>query len=362
MQKKRTGHTCTNSWWHKLGFRLPTPHDESIRVGRSSNTDITPPKRLLRASSIDGRLPAVNIPIRTRRRSIELNPETQALVEDDPLSTDSDRLVSQPPVLVDASKLPPLSIFETACLAMEFSVIWFVANWTFVAALAFTSVASGTTLGSTSGLFTLILGSLCGIDTFSFWKLLAVVFSCTGVTLVTWVDHDASNTPLSLSKPLLGDVLALISALCYAGYVTFLKLRIGSEDRISMPLFLGCVGAFNLVAFWPLGLLLHFSGMELLSWPSDRLTFAGLLFNMCITVVSDFAYLVAILKSSPLLTTIGLSLTIPMAVCIDAIQNAMSLPFQSILGSILVLVSIIILHETGQLRGYCMGGKSSRCK
>ena len=35
-----------------------------------------------------------------------------------------------------------------------------------------------------------------------------------------------------------------------------------------------------------------------------------------------------------------------MAVCIDAIQNAMSLPLQSIIGSILVLVRIVILHET----------------
>ena len=144
---------------------------------------------------------------------------------------------------------------------------------------------------------------------------------------------------MSLSKPLLGDVLALVSALCYAGYVTFLKLRIGSEDRISMPLFLGCVGAFNLVAFWPIGLLLHVAGIEPLSWPNDRLTIAGLFLNMCITVVSDFAYLVAILKSSPLLTTIGLSLTIPMAVCGDAIRQAMALSLQSICGSILVLTS-----------------------
>ena len=344
--RKQTVQPSTNSWWYKLGFRLPTPHDVSSRVGRSSNTDITPPKKLPRASSIDGRLPAVSIPIRTQKRSVQWNTETQALIENDPLSTDLGRLVSQTPVLVDASELPSLSIFETACLAMEFSVIWFIANWTFVAALAFTSVASGTTLGSTSGLFTLILGSLCGIDTFSFWKLFAVVLSFTGVTLVTFVDHDKSNTPMSLSKPLWGDVLALVSALCYAGYVTFLKLRIGSEDRISMPLFLGCVGAFNLVAFWPVGLLLHFAGIELLSWPNDGLTMAGLFFNMCITVVSDFAYLVAILKSSPLLTTIGLSLTIPMAVCVDAIQNAMSLPLQSIIGSILVLVRIAILRET----------------
>ena len=99
--------------------------------------------------------------------------------------------------------------------------------------------------------------------------------------------------PQAPTKPLLGDALALASALCYAGYVTLLKVRIGSEDRISMPLFLGCVGAFNLVAFWPVGLLLHVTGMEPISWPHDTPTTLGIVFNMCITVVSDFAYLAA---------------------------------------------------------------------
>ncbi|KOS15298.1 vacuolar membrane protein [Malassezia pachydermatis] len=241
--------------------------------------------------------------------------------------------------IVSASELPPLSIIETAILSMEFAIIWFVANWTFVAALAYTSVASGTTLGSTSGFFTLILGSMFGVEAFSMGKLISVFTSFTGVALVAWADHDAPHSKMALSNPILGDFLALVSAMCYAGYVTLLKVRIGSEDRISMPLFLGFVGAFNLLAFWPIGLLLHWLGIELLSLPQDRLMWSGVLVNMAITVVSDFAYLLAMLKSSPLFTTIGLSLTIPMAVFGDAAMDPTSLTIQSAAGSILVLLS-----------------------
>lgn len=68
-------------------------------------------------------------------------------------------------------------------------------------------------------------------------------------------------------------------------YVTLLKVRIGSEDRISMPLFLGFVGLFNIVAFWPVGVLLDWLGVEELALPSDELMWLGLVVNTAITVV-----------------------------------------------------------------------------
>lgn len=53
---------------------------------------------------------------------------------------------------------------------------------------------------------------------------------------------------------------------------------------------------------------------------------------------SDFAYLLAMLKSSPLLTTIGLSLTIPMAFLGDLLQDPRGTTMSKGIGSILVLV------------------------
>lgn len=107
-----------------------------------------------------------------------------------------------------------------------------------------------------------------------------------------------------------------------------------------MPLFLGFVGLFNLVAFWPVGIILHLLDIEPLAVPDDGLMWAGLVVNMGITVVSDFAYLLAMLKSSPLFTTVGLSLTIPMAALGDAARNPHALNWQNGLGSILVLVRV----------------------
>lgn len=63
-----------------------------------------------------------------------------------------------------------------------------------------------------------------------------------GLILVTHSDSlivTASSTVNGPRNPLLGDMLALLSAFCYAIYVILLKVRIGDEERIDMQLFFG---------------------------------------------------------------------------------------------------------------------------
>lgn len=177
--RQGSGREQAESWWSKLGFYLPHMSDAiPTRAGRPSYTAETRrPAIRLRPSSIDGRRPATDLPVSPRRKSVSRLPETQALIgqrDEEVPSQSENSILSHAGALVHASELPPLSIRETAVLSMEFAVIWFVANWSFVAALAYTSVASGTTLGSTSGFFTLVLGSVLGIDRFSLCKFAAV--------------------------------------------------------------------------------------------------------------------------------------------------------------------------------------------
>jgi hypothetical protein len=58
-----------------------------------------------------------------------------------------------PQVLLQEAALPPLTTKQTAQLAVEFCLLWFIANWTQNAALEFTSVASVTILSTMSGTF-----------------------------------------------------------------------------------------------------------------------------------------------------------------------------------------------------------------
>lgn len=225
-------------------------------------------------------------------------------------------------------------------------IVWFLANYCLNVSLKLTSVASATTLSSASGFFTLALGSLAGVEVFSLPKLLAVSMSFTGVLLVMRADSSSFLGVLqqpAADNPFLGDLLALASAFFYTVYVVLLKKRIGDESRVSMPLFFGFVGVFNITLMWPVGLLLHFTGVELLEWPSTRLMWTGVVVNMSITFVSDMAYLLAMLKSSPLVATVGLSLTIPLATLGDALRGSHTGGLQSYWGSFIVLASFVAI-------------------
>lgn len=64
--------------------------------------------------------------------------------------------------------------------------------------------------------------------------------------------------------------------------------------------------------------------------------------KMFITWSSDYIYVLAMLKTTPVVVTIGLSLTIPLAVIGDTLINV-STSGQAIVGACLVLLSFVIL-------------------
>ncbi|CAD6927480.1 unnamed protein product, partial [Tilletia controversa] len=332
-----------------LSASVDSLRPRSLRLAASSSSSSSRP------SSIDGRRPRGNLIHASSYRTFLTQTAADPHPTPPPAIPSSEQEQEQeqeqevdpvPPVL------PPLTLRETAVLAAQFTLVWFIANWSLNAGLGLTSVASGTTLSSASGFFTLGLGALLGVEKFSFSRLGAVTISFIGVVLVSRADAVAtvpalltrnvvsSGIDLRASVPInapLGDFLAIVSAFSYAVYVTLLKLKIGSEDRISMPLFFGFVGAINILCLWPFGLLLHLVGWERFEWPSDGLTWAGVLVNMSITFISDFAYLLAMLKSSPLVATVGLSLTIPLALAGDVMRGSHSGGWLASVGSIMVL-------------------------
>ena len=63
---------------------------------------------------------------------------------------------------------------------------------------------------------------------------------------------------------------------------------------------------------------------------------------MFITLSSDFIYVLAMLKTTPLLVTIGLSLTIPLAIVGDYFLKIPTAP-KAIIGAILVIGSFILV-------------------
>lgn len=123
---------------------------------------------------------------------------------------------------------------------------------------------------------------------FYFIFLTVLMLSFIGVLLVSLSDSsspsvDPTASVTSGTLPLWGDFLALVSAVFYALYVTLLKVKIESEERIDMQLFFGFVGLFNIFMSWPVGVILHWTGVETFESPHGYNIILGLLTNVSLT-------------------------------------------------------------------------------
>ncbi|MCJ1417630.1 hypothetical protein MMC32_003974 [Xylographa parallela] len=251
-------------------------------------------------------------------------------------------------------KAAGLNVRDTAKLSLEFCILWFAANYFIAACLEYTTVASSTILMSTSSIWTLLFGALLKVEIFTVKKMIGVLASLAGIILISTVDLSGSTDDNRGSFPhksptqiAIGDILALGSAVLYGIYTIFMKKRIGDEGKVDMLLFFGFVGAFNMVALWPGFLVLHFTGLETFELPPTNRIWAIVVVNSITSLVSDFCWAYAMLLTSPLVVTVGISLCIPLSLIGQIIINSQTSSAVYWIGACVVFLSFIFInHES----------------
>lgn len=244
-------------------------------------------------------------------------------------------------------------VYETVKLSLQFVMLWFCANLVTNSSLSYTSVASQTILSSTSSFFTLLVGYLYSIEKINTNKIVGIVLSFGGVLIVTKIDSSDASTLPPGSTPMLvlwGNLLALSGALIYGVYTILLKHKIMKENStrervLDTHLFFGFVGLFCLVALWPLVVILHFANVEVFELPRGTHVLSLLLMNAFITFISDFCWCKAVLLTSPLTVTVGLSLTIPLAMVGDWIIKGFHVHLWYLFGALIVTLGFLVINK-----------------
>ncbi|PQE21807.1 vacuolar membrane protein [Rutstroemia sp. NJR-2017a BVV2] len=262
------------------------------------------------------------------RRKHNMHRSEQDDDQEDPLSSSQARLLpSGDEEAADISlseieeKEDKLSVGETAKLSFEFSLLWFIANYLVAGCLEYTSVASSTILTSTSSIFTLLFGALIRVESFTYRKLIGVLASFIGIILISSVDLSSTDNDSnrgnfphkSQAQIAIGDIMAFGSAVMYGLYAVVMKKRCGNEDRVDMPLFFGLVGLFNVLFLWPGFVILHLTGVEKFELPPTGKIWLIVLLNSASSFISDYCWAYAMLLTTPLVVTVGLSMTIPLS-------------------------------------------------
>jgi len=236
-----------------------------------------------------------------------------------------------------------LGVLETAQLALNFNFLWFLGNYSYQAALAYTEAGIVNVLSASSCFFTLLLSAMfpsTSADSPTLTKLCAVCFTLVGVVLVSYSDLKLQDDDGLVPK---GALWALAGSLAYSSYIVFLRRKIDHEEKLDVPMFLGFVGLFSFVGLWPLLLVLHYTEVEAFQWPNQQ-QWAALLLNGAVgTVLSELLWLFGCFYTSSLVATLAISLTIPLTMFADVLVRAVHYDLLFYVGSVPMFLSFFIV-------------------
>merc|ERR1719494_248492 len=115
------------------------------------------------------------------------------------------------------------------------------------------------------------------------------------------------------------------------------------DSIMSMFLFFGFLGGCNILCLWPLFFFFNYSGIEPIELPEwdtvGLLTLTGF-----VNILSDYFWARSILLTSPLIASVGLCLTIPLALLADVLFRNLHHSPLYIVGAGTVVVGFVLVN------------------
>eukprot|EP00299_Pterocystis_sp_00344_P013503 c6622_g1_i1.p1 GENE.c6622_g1_i1~~c6622_g1_i1.p1 ORF type:complete len:296 (-),score=13.82 c6622_g1_i1:46-933(-) len=230
--------------------------------------------------------------------------------------------------------------------AAAVSILAFFAGYSWYLSLHITIPSANNAIYQSSCAFVFVFSVLLLKEKVTLPKILAVIVAIGGVLLVT-LFHSKGNVTVH-DRPI-GYVLVLVSTCLYALYEVLAKLygphSVGKRDQLKNAcLLLGLIGFFNFILLWPGIFLLHFTGLEEFSWPSDPKTVRLMILNMFLDTMFNWFLLFGLALSSPLFISIGSMLVIPASLTTDAMIHSVHPSLGVIFGCLLIALAFCLLH------------------
>ena len=255
-------------------------------------------------------------------------------------------------------------------MALKIAPLWFFSNYFYNLSLAYTTITSSTVLSSTGSIFTFLFAVTCGDECFSRNKFIGVALAFSGSLITSLQDNFSTDAPTdkntNYDHPMYGDMFGLTSAVGYGCYTVMLRVACPRDENVfSMQLLLGYIGLLNMLLLSPVFFYIlpklfeskqNSSNMTDDSYlnPDGDVAHAFTWFIfICIVVkglfdnvLSDYLWARSIVLTSATVASVGLGLTIPLALLSDVfiMDETSVLTLGSIIGATLVLIGFVFTN------------------
>jgi len=206
-------------------------------------------------------------------------------------------------------------------------------------AVEYTSVASANIIQGTAEAFSFAFSLVLLGCKFEWIKFVAVMVCLSGVGLIGISDQN----DVGQKSAILGDFIALISAITFALYISLTKYFFRENHNINWSLFFLYIGISNAILFAPLLAFLHITGLELFELPNLK----QLLFLCCFGAISSVlpVYLLSVstVYLEPVVVSIGKDLIIPTSMILDHYYEGKTYSFPYMTGCFFILLPLVFL-------------------
>eukprot|EP01116_Phalansterium_solitarium_P014148 TRINITY_DN31691_c0_g1_i1.p1 TRINITY_DN31691_c0_g1~~TRINITY_DN31691_c0_g1_i1.p1 ORF type:complete len:345 (+),score=64.46 TRINITY_DN31691_c0_g1_i1:147-1181(+) len=240
--------------------------------------------------------------------------------------------------------------------SLPFAFLWFIANYLYALSLSRTSVASVLSIEQSATVLVFVLSVIILREPLSVLKCTAVLLCIAGVVLVSFADRVSGPA----ADGWLGDVLVSGSTIMTATYMVLFKKFLAPTDQsatnlsvASVTAFLGCIGVWNIVLFWPGVLVVHFIGFERFALPSSGAAWGLYVGSMLVGLLFNSVLNWGVASTSPLFMRIVVPLSIPASFLIDVIVLHTAIQWLWVLGVVSILAGFalfsFVLHRAERL-------------
>ncbi|GKY91999.1 hypothetical protein MPSEU_000171500 [Mayamaea pseudoterrestris] len=227
--------------------------------------------------------------------------------------------------------------------AMYIAPAMFCADWACNAAMVHTTLASVTVLISTQSVLVFAMAVMLRLEKYDHCKLIGVMMAVIGTAMTTFEDAETDMEADGTGRALFGDVMAFLASVAFATYSIQIRLFCPqNEDLYSTQLLLGYAGILCSIPLFPFALWIAYEQITLTATVFALVVIKGIMDFMVI----EYLFCRIIVSCGATTATVGIGLTIPMALFADWMLGEGVDSLISLWGAVAVIVGFLVVNLT----------------